>query len=316
VSSPRLEWAAAGAAAACAAARLAAADRHPVLERASVPLVSLTPHASAGAGLLALLLRRRGPAVTAAVAGAALAAVVAPRVLPRRQPTADGPVLRVLTANLHQGDAAGSELVGLARRVRADVLFVQELTDDGETTLKEAGLIGLLPHEMNDIRGYRYRGSAIYARYPLNGGLAIGPSYASQPTARLDLASGQHVQLVCVHPHPPYPPWAAAPVPRWRAELAALPPPGRVPVIAAGDFNATPDHAQFRRLLRLGYRDAASQAGRGLTPTWGPRIGRAPALFTFDHVLADPRCAVLGVSVHLLARSDHRALFAEFRLPA
>jgi hypothetical protein len=32
-------------------------------------------------------------------------------------------------------------------------------------------------------------------------------------------------------------------------------------------------------------------------------------------VLAGPRCAVLGVSVHMLARSDHRALFAEIRLP-
>jgi len=315
VTSPRLEWAAAGAAAAFTAARLAAADRCAPLERVCVPLVSLTPQAAAGAGLLAVLLRRRGPAATAAAAATALTALVAPRAMRRRRPAARGPVLRLLTANLHQGDAAGPELVGLARRLRADVLLVQELTDDGEARLRDAGLGGLLPHEHSDVYGYRYRGSAIYARYPLDAGLPVGPGYASQPSARLTLPSGRHVQLVCVHPHPPYPPWFVAAVPRWRHELAALPGPASDPTILAGDFNATADHARFRALLRLGYRDAASQAGRGLVPTWGPRLGRRPAVLTFDHVLAGPRCAVLRVSVHPLAASDHRALFAELRLP-
>jgi endonuclease/exonuclease/phosphatase (EEP) superfamily protein YafD len=315
VTSPRLEWAAAGAAATFTAARLAAADRCSPLERVCVPLVSLTPQAAAAAGLLALLLRHRGPANTAAASAATLAALVAPRAIPRRT-AARGPVLRLLTANLHQGDAAGPALVTLARRLRADVLLAQELTDDGEARLRDAGIDGLLPYALSDVYGYRYRGSAIYARYPLDAGLPVGPGYASQPSARLTLPAGRHVQLVCVHPHPPYPPWSAAAVPRWRRELAALPSPGSDPVILAGDFNATADHARFRALLRLGYRDAASQAGRGLTPTWGPRLGRRPDVLTFDHVLAGPRCAVLRVSVHALARSDHRALFAELRLPA
>ena len=315
MTSPRLEWAAAGAAAVYAAARLSAADRLVPLQRVSVPLVSLTPQASAAAGLLALALRRRGPAVTAAVSAAALAAVLAPRALPRRRPAGGGTAVRLLTANLHQGDAAGPELLALAAQLGADVLLVQELTDDGEARLRAAGVHDLLPHELSDVYGYRYRGSAIYARYPLEAGLPVGPSYASQPSARLTLPSGGHVQLVCVHPHPPYPPWAPPAVPRWRGELAALPPPGAAPVILAGDFNATADHAQFRLLLKLGYRDAATEAGRGLIPTWGPRIGRGPAALTFDHVLTGPRCAVARVSVHLLARSDHRALFAEIRLP-
>lgn len=320
MTSPRLEWAAAGAAAVYAVARLSAADRLTPLQRVSVPLVSLTPQASAAAGLLALALRRRGPAVTAAVSAAALTAVLAPRAVPGRRAARGalapgGPALRLLTANLHQGDSAGPDLLALARQLGADVLLVQELTDDGEARLRAAGVHELLPHELSDVYGYRYRGSAIYARYPLEPGLPVGPSYASQPSACLTLPSGGHVQLVCVHPHPPYPPWAPAAVPRWRGELAALPPPGAAPVILAGDFNATADHAQFRRLLKLGYRDAASKAGRGLIPTWGPRIGRGPAVLSFDHVLAGPRCAVLGVSVHLLAHSDHRALFAEIRLP-
>jgi len=316
VSSPRLEWAIAGGLAAWAAGRLAGADRLRPLERTAVPLLALTPQAAAGAGLAAVLLRGKGPAATAALAGAALATTVAPRAIRRRQPAAGGPLLRVLTVNLQYGRAAGGALVDLVHRVGADVLFLQELTDDAVTRLQQAGLRDLLPSEMRDTRRYHYRGSGIHARYPLRAGLVIGESFASQPTARMDLPGGQAVQLVCVHPHPPYPPWSGRAAPRWRRELAALPPPGDLPSILAGDYNATLDHAQLRRLLRLGYADAASQVGHGLVPTWGPRASGRPALLTFDHVLIDPRCAVLGTAAHPLPGSDHRGLYAEVRLPA
>ena len=53
--------------------------------------------------------------------------------------------------------------------------------------------------------------------------------------------------------------------------------------------------------------------GRGLIPTWGPQ-GR-PSLLTLDHVLVDPRCAVLAAAVCPLAGTDHRAVYTEFQLP-
>jgi endonuclease/exonuclease/phosphatase family metal-dependent hydrolase len=62
--------------------------------------------------------------------------------------------------------------------------------------------------------------------------------------------------------------------------------------------------------------DAASQVGNGLSLTWGPRPSRRPTLLAIDHVLLDRRCAVVTTSAHLLAGSDHRALYAELRLPA
>src|SRR6185437_11821578 len=60
-------------------------------------------------------------------------------------------------------------------------------------------------------------------------------------------------------------------------------------------------------LLHRGWADAASQAGRGLSPTWGPRPSRRPALLAIDHVLTDRSCAVLTTSTHLLTGTDHRA---------
>ena len=60
----------------------------------------------------------------------------------------------------------------------------------------------------------------------------------------------------------------------------------------------------------------ASPVGRGLVPTWGPEPRGRPALLAFDHVLVDPRCAVLATSAHRVPGSDHKALYARFRMPS
>ncbi len=301
----------AGVLAGWAAARLAGADRFRFAEAWTVPLLSFTPQVTAGAWVSALLLPGAGPAAAAAVAGAALTAAVGPRAVPYRQPSAAGPVLRVLTANLLVGRAVAEAVVELASRMHADVLFVQELTGDAAAGLQRAGLGDLLPHRVTQPEP----DGCIYARYPLRGGPPAA-SAAIRCTARLDLPSGQFVQLACIHVAPPKPAWSRGASARWRSELSALPAPGDGPRILAGDFNATLDHAQFRRLLRRGYVDAASQAGHGLSPTWGPQPGRRLALLAIDHVLTDRRCAVLATSAHWLDGSDHRALYAELRLPA
>ncbi len=281
-----------------------------------MPLLSFTPQATAGAWASALLLRRKGPAGAAAVACAALTAAVGSRAIPSRQPTAAGHVLRVLTANLLVGRATAGAVVELAGRLQADVLFVQELTDEAAASLQRAGLSDLLAHGVSQPMARGTRGSGIYARYPLTGGPPAAPASAARCTARLELPSGQFVQLACIHCASPKPPWSPHATARWRGQLSALPPAGDRPLILAGDFNATLDHAQFRRLLRLGYVDAASQAGNGLVPTWGPRPHRRLTLLAIDHVLVDRRCAVLTTSAHRLAGTDHRALYAELRLPA
>ena len=121
----RISWLAAACVAGWAAARLAAADRWRPIEAPAAPLLSFTPHVTAAALLSPLVLRRKGPAATAALAGAALAAVMLPRTLQRPQPMTRGPVLRVITANLMHGHADEEALVGLVRRCGADVLFLQ-----------------------------------------------------------------------------------------------------------------------------------------------------------------------------------------------
>jgi endonuclease/exonuclease/phosphatase family metal-dependent hydrolase len=339
----RMSWLAACGLAGFGAARLASADRCRRVEAATAPLLAFTPQAAAAALLGSLLLRRRGPAAIAALTGIALAAVTAPRAIRRPQPRAEGPVLRVITANVLKGRASEQAIVRLVRRKGADVLFLQELTEPAVSRLKQAGLTDLLPHEITDLGSASARGRGIYARFPLTEGMdlcqpseslpeypgrpgeadpgspALRPAGAAQLTAGLELPGGRRADLICVHASAPKPPRSSANAARWRRELAALPGPAGSaadpPRVLAGDFNASVDHVHFRRVLRRGHVDAAAQLGHGLVPTWGPEPQGRPALLTIDHVLVDPGCAVQAVSVHPLPGSDHRAVYAEFRLP-
>ncbi|MCX4386186.1 endonuclease/exonuclease/phosphatase family protein [Micromonospora peucetia] len=308
-------WAAVAPGVAWAAVRLGGLDRGPLVQ-----LLAFTPYAAAGSLLplvLALALRRRWPAVVAALAMATLVAVVAPRALPSDQPSATGPTVRLLTANLLAGAGDTRALVDLVRRHRVDVLAVQEFTPDAEAELDLLGLDRLLPHrQLGPQLGTV--GSGLYARFPIGeggvrrnrGGWGFDQAYGT-----VSVPGAPAVRVESAHPSAPY---AVDQVGHWRADLAAQPPatPDGPLRILAGDFNATLDHAPLRALLDTGYVDAADQVGAGLVGTWGPYDGDPIPPVTIDHVLVDRRIAVRAVAVHRMPGSDHRAVLAELRLPA
>ncbi|HKG34883.1 MAG TPA: endonuclease/exonuclease/phosphatase family protein [Solirubrobacterales bacterium] len=278
-----------------------------------VPLVSYTPYVAGTAFVplaVALAMRRWAAAALSAAALACLALAVLPRIVP--DASADGhagPKLRVLTANLYRSRADPRELVRLVREKDVDVLTVQELTPGGAARLRQAGIARLLPHDYLATRASVY-GSGIYARYPLRRMGAPAMPFR-MPRARLRLPDGLRVDLVCVHPFPPSGPDAVA---NWADALRSLPDGGGGPVgVMAGDFNATLDHRELRRVLDRGWFDAADATGRGLTPTW-PADRLVPPPVTIDHVLADERAGVGGYDVLDLAGSDHRPVLAVIAL--
>ncbi|MGS2614787.1 endonuclease/exonuclease/phosphatase family protein [Micromonospora sp. LZ34] len=298
-----------------AVARLAGLDRGPLVQA-----LAFTPYVAAGSLvplLLALALRRRWPAVVAAVTAVALVAVVAPRGLGSAQPAAAGLTLRVLTANLLAGAADPRTLVDLVRTHRVDVLAVQEFTPGAQAELDRLGLDQLLPHrQLNPQVGTP--GSGLYARHPISDGgvrqLRGGWGF-TQAYGTVTPPGSPPVRVESAHPAAPY---AVDQVGYWRDDLAAQPratPDGPLGILA-GDFNATLDHAPLRALLATGYVDAADAAGAGLTGTWGPYDGDPIPPVTIDHVLVDRRIAVRSVRVHPLPGSDHRAVLAVLTLPA
>jgi endonuclease/exonuclease/phosphatase (EEP) superfamily protein YafD len=262
---------------------------------------------------VAVLLRRRGAAVVAALAALALAGVVAPRALGGpSDPEGDaGPTLRVLTANMHFGGGSATELVALVRSTRADVLAVEELTPSLVRRLDAAGLGSLMPRYVLDAQGGG-GGTGLYSRLPLTQAPSPVGTLAAMATARLRVAGAGEIEIVAVHTAPP----TRGAMPVWADNLRALPaatPDGALRILP-GDFNATLDHAELRRFLDTGYDDAAAVLGDGLKATW-PADRRIPPPVTIDHVLVDERIGVRALSVHPIAGTDHRAVFAELVLP-
>jgi endonuclease/exonuclease/phosphatase (EEP) superfamily protein YafD len=267
---------------------------------------------AAAVAVVALLLRRRAPAFVAAVLAVTLAAFVAPRALggPSGAEGGDGPRLRVLTANLYQQPRAARSIVEVIRRERPDVVSLQEVTPHVAAALDGAGLRRLLPERVQDAR-HRGFGSAVYARVPLErAAVAAGQTVSA---GRLRVPGAPPVELLAVHPRVPI---SEANMAEWRTDLRALPPAtarGAMRIIA-GDFNATLDHAELRRVLDRGYEDAADEMGHGLRATW-PSNRRVPPPVTIDHVLADERCGVRDLRVIDVPGSDHRAVLADLVLP-
>jgi endonuclease/exonuclease/phosphatase (EEP) superfamily protein YafD len=282
-----------------------------------VPLMAFTPLIAAAAVLVVAvtaLLRQGVAALAAAVLACALVVSVAPRALggPSAPEGASGPRLRVLSVNMHFGTGSAEALVALVRRTRPDVVSVQELTPGLARGLDDAGLAELLPEGVVDPRP-RSPGIGLYASVPLAPGSAP-PGRRRYPlaVASARLPGGPPVELVAVHVTPPFRHQVAA----WRGDLRALPrgtAEGSVRILA-GDFNATLDHAELRRLLDSGYEDAAAEVGAGLRATW-PNGRRLPPPVTIDHVLADARCGVRAFSTHPIPGTDHRAVLAELVLP-
>ncbi|MGI5481727.1 endonuclease/exonuclease/phosphatase family protein [Streptomyces lavendofoliae] len=262
----------------------------------------------AGLALLAALPARR-PALTV-WAGAVLAVTLwfthpyGPDGTPARGPV-DGRV-RVLAANAHLGDAT-TGLLALVRRERPDVLFVSECDPACTRALGAHFRYG------TQVAAAGSAGSAVLGTVPLTAQPALPGTTLGMPGATVRVG-GRDVTLRLAHPMPPLP----GGIGLWRHELGLLrdfaAAHGDRPLVLAGDFNATQDHAAFRSVLDAGaLHDAARLDGASRTGSW-PRGATLPPYAQIDHVLVSADFSVRGARFLDLPRSDHRALLVDLDL--
>jgi endonuclease/exonuclease/phosphatase (EEP) superfamily protein YafD len=259
----------------------------------------------------ALVARVRAAAAVALVAALALTACIVPRAI-AGGPHPDGPELRVLTANILNGLSNKEQLTDIVRQERVDVLAIQEFTYRARLTLTEKGLDELLPHQVLAGRPGP-DGTAIYSRFPLRPlPLLLGPTGHAQARAVLDVPGAGPVAVTAVHTDSPH----LGRNRGWRASLRQLPAatPGRTELLV-GDFNATLDHREMRRVLDRGWSDAADRTGDGLIGTWPSDASPFPTV-ALDHVLVSAGLGVRRTAVYGLQNSDHRVVMAVVELPA
>lgn len=290
---------------------LALASRFvPVVNHTVLFVAGFSPYLMVGAlaAAVPLLLNHRWIA-----AAPCLALVVAATALqiPRFIPSAPRPehrvAVRVLTANLHNGNADPQALAAAARE-KADVLLLQELTPELAKRLDT--LDTEFPYRSVDARPFA-NGIGIWSRYPIVQSTRDPGYELGLVTARLRVpGSASELTVVSLHIVGPWP----QPIEPWRREMAALPSTltalvrsvGQGALITAGDFNASVDMQPFRAVLAAGFHDAGEQAGAGLTRTY-PADTAMPALIGIDHILTVNGSAS---DVHTVAipGSDHRGL--------
>jgi endonuclease/exonuclease/phosphatase (EEP) superfamily protein YafD len=223
--------------------------------------------------------------------------------------------VRIVSANLRYGRADADAVVHLARQ-HADILAVQEVTPEKADEISAAGMDEILPYRVLRTREGP-AGVGLWSRYPMEPGSEHDEFWLGLITARVRIPGvPAEATLVTTHMSAPWP----EPIQGWRDDLSRLATvlsdigaSAEGPVIVAGDLNATPDVLEFRRLLRDGYRDAAEQAGAGLTRTHPADIW-LPPVFAVDHILTN-RCATSAVRTLAIKDSDHRALVADLQLP-
>ncbi|GHH91268.1 endonuclease/exonuclease/phosphatase family protein [Streptomyces capillispiralis] len=249
---------------------------------------------------------------TGAVWGVALLGLLAWYIEPYgRTGEPEGPPvaeLRVLTSNVEFGQGTGA-LLDAVRREKPDILFVQECEYTCDATLRRE-LAATHPHRQA-VEGGGSEGSVILSRFPLTARDEV-PGTMGMPGAVADV-DGHPVRLQLAHPMPPLPDQVGL----WQRELGRLrdaAAAGRdTPTVLAGDFNASQDHAAFRRILDTGLRDAARLDGADRTPTWPART--TPAFGTqIDHVLVSEEFAARRARFLDLADTDHRALVVDLTL--
>jgi endonuclease/exonuclease/phosphatase (EEP) superfamily protein YafD len=302
---------------ALAIATLALAVRYvPITNVAVLGVAALAPYLMmlAPVSLIVFVLQRDWVlAAAAAVVTIAAVAVQLPWYL--RSDVASGVGVRVVTANLRYGRADAAAVVDLARE-HADILAVQELTPEKAALISVAGMADVLPFQaLRACDGPA--GVGIWSRHPISATDSDDDFWLGLVTTRVRIPGvTAEATVVVAHLSAPWP----DPIAGWRADLRRmadklrrLAAAAEGAVIVAGDFNATRDLREFRALLRDGYRDAAEQAGAGLTRTHPADIW-LPPVFAVDHILTNG-CGATAVRTLAIKDSDHRALAADIRLP-
>lgn len=299
-------------------ATVALAARYvPVVNHGVLLVTALAPYLTIGPAALSatvLLLTRSWWA--AAVAGVLVVVAVAiqvPQFVGSGSTPAEAVAIRVMTVNLGMGAAEPESLIATARE-RADVLLMQELTPAAAERL--AAVESELPYRSLDARPSA-AGVGIWSRYPIERSGRV-PGYSlGVLTASLRVPGvSPDVVVASAHLVGPWP----QPIDDWREEIAALPKTmaalartaGDGAIILAGDLNATADMLPFRRLLGVGFHDAAEQSGAGLAGTF-PAGGSVPALIRIDHILTRNAAATDSQTVRVPG-TDHLGVIAVITL--
>jgi endonuclease/exonuclease/phosphatase (EEP) superfamily protein YafD len=241
---------------------------------------------------------------------------------PKRQPVAAAPAqphVSVMTFNVNFGMAGDPATMNAVAQQDADVIFLQETTDQWEAELRTR--FGEAYPSMAFKHWPPAGGLAVLSKLPIES-IEYLPAESWFPAARVVLASPVgRLQVLNVHLRPPasdrgnvvsgY--FSTPPVRRREisAFASALDP--TLPTLIVGDFNESENGRAVKWLAEHGYRSALPEFQPG-AKTWRWRTSVGTLRGRYDHLCYDGRLTPLRVEVRDVGRSDHLPVVGVFAL--
>jgi len=219
---------------------------------------------------------------------------------------------RLFSTNVMAWQITTDGIVSEILREDADVVAVQELSPIWAEAFDGPEFRRAYPHRITEVRADA-SGSGIYSRTPFTHSDIL--TTPSMPIARATIRVGPSstpVRLYSVHVLPPsHHAW----VDEWSKGLQAIEEAAlreSLPVILAGDFNATQHSSWYSRFQSDGFRACHDLRGRSLATTWPNGVLPVPPI-RIDHVFLSPSLKCTHVREGIGVGSDHRPVIVELR---
>lgn len=222
---------------------------------------------------------------------------------------APGETLRVMALNTFFNGADDASVIDETRRLDPDVLVLTETSPAEVSAVAQGtGLTATAPVE----EGGGASGTAVLVRQdaPAPSQVTGDRGLTGHQTPSVRLAGSTLVDIYGVHTLPPA---FSDLVSGWRDDLGRLAggfPDQGIPLVLAGDFNATVAHPEFRDLLDHTGLTRCEGGGRVHRPAGAPTWPDRFPLVRIDHVLVrDATCTDAGTV--RVEGTDHRGVWAD-----
>jgi endonuclease/exonuclease/phosphatase (EEP) superfamily protein YafD len=280
------------------------------MAQSTLPHVLLPAWAAAG---FALVSRRRALAVVAGAVAVAHLAWLLPEVriaVPVDDDVRAAPQLTVFSANLLLRNERIADLIAEIRDVDADIVALQEYDRANRRAVESSGVLDAYQHRIEAPADTPF-GALLASKVPFVASDLVDIGGRPVPRAVLGSAIGP-IEVLNVHlsrPDVDFDGWKAQ-----HRDLSQRVRGRTIPMIVAGDFNATTSHRPFRDLLGAGLVDAHRARGDGLSTSWPNDRGLLPPVVRIDHLLTTDELVVRSVRNGTGAGSDHLPIVADVAL--
>lgn len=235
--------------------------------------------------------------------------------LPRIPPASSGDSLRIVSFNTLYGKADPQATADMLAATRPDMIILLEASQALVDSEPMAAVLADYPHREGRLgQGYLINGyedstpTYVLSRRPFTTDAqldSLHDQFVLSTTTRTDVPMTVIVTHLINMLHGTQ---------RWsdEAEELAASVTAHIaePMVVVGDFNATPDHITYSRILDAGLVDAASQAGAGWVPTFNADLP-IPAVIPIDHALISPGMSAQRFRTIAVTGSDHRAIVVD-----